>query len=221
MLYKKKTFDNGTTIGIWKIEEDEEALLSIFKEKQSEYRSEISRFQSAKRRLEFLSVRCLLKELTKNENAILYDKNGHPSLFDNNLKISISHTNGYAAVILHPHLNVGIDIEQKSDKIVRLKHRFLSVEELENSNREREVEYLLLCWSAKETLYKILNETDVDFISHLHISPFFPSKEGGVIHCYETKTAKKCEFLFDYEIEKDYVLVWGFANPQNSKRLIP
>ena len=208
MLYQKKAFDNGATIGIWKMEENEEELLSIFKEKEPEYRAKVYHLHSHKRRLEFLSVRCLLKEFTNSENAVCYDTNGRPSLFDNSFKISISHTNGYASVILHPHINVGIDIEQKNDKILRLKQRFLSIEELENINREREVEHLLLCWSAKETLFKILNEKEVDFISHLHLSPFLPS-EKGVIHCYETKTVKKCEFALNYRIEKDYVLVWG------------
>ena len=208
MLYHKETTKNGATIGIWKIEENIEDLLSFFSEKQSKYRTEISRFQYPKRKLEFLSVRLLLKELTGFENDIYYNSNGIPSLVGNRFKISVSHTNGYASVIIHPSANVGLDIEQKRDKIVRLKHKFLAQDELENMDKENELEHLLLHWSAKETMFKMMGETDVDFISHLHISPFLPFKEG-TIDSFETKSKKQRRFSLNYKIQDDYVLVWG------------
>ena len=208
MLYHKEIFENGATIGIWKIEENVEDLLSFFSEKQSEYKTEISCFQYPKRKLEFLSVRILLKELTGVENSVYYNSNGSPSLVDNNSVISISHTNGYASVILHPSASVGLDIEQKRDKIIRLKHKFLAQDELENIDKENELEHLLLHWSAKETMFKMMGEEDVDFISHLHISPFLAAKEG-TIHSFETKSKKQQRFSLDYKIHDDYVLVWG------------
>ena len=208
MLYHKEITRSGATIGIWKIEENVEELLSLFSKKQSEYREEISRFQYSKRKLEFLSVRLLLKELTGFENDIYYNSNGIPSLVGNRFKISVSHTNGYASVIIHPSANVGLDIEQKRDKIVRLKHKFLAQDELENMDKENELEHLLLHWSAKETMFKMMGETDVDFISHLHISPFLPFKEG-TIDSFETKSKKQRRFSLNYKIQDDYVLVWG------------
>ena len=208
MLYHKEITKEGATIGIWKMEETVEELLSFFSGKQAEYSMEISRFQYPKRKQEFLSVRLLLKELTGVENDIYYNLNGSPSLVGNKLKISISHTNGYAAVILHPSANVGLDIEQKRDKIIRLKHKFLSQNELENIDKENELEHLLLHWSAKETMFKMMGEEDVDFISHLHISPFVPSK-SGTIHSVETRSQKQQQFSLDYKVHDDYVLVWG------------
>jgi len=208
MLYHKEILENGATIGIWKMEETVEELLSFFSEKQAEYSTEISRFQYPKRKQEFLSVRLLLKELTGIENDVCYNSNRSPSLFDNRFKISISHTNGYAAVILHPSANVGLDIEQKRDKIMRLKHKFLGQNELENLDGENELEHLLLHWSAKETMFKMMGEDEVDFIDHLHISPFSPSKEG-IIHGIETKSKKQQHFSLDYKIYDDFVLVWG------------
>ena len=208
MLYHKEIFENGATIGIWKMEENVEDLLSFFSEKQSEYRTEISRFQYPKRKLEFLSVRLLLKEFTGSENGIYYNSDGTPSHVDDKFKISISHTNGYASLIMHPSANVGLDIEQKRDKVVRLKHKFLAPEELENIDKENELEHLLLHWSAKETMFKMMGERDVNFISDLHISPFFPFKEGR-IYSFETKSKKQQRFSLDYKIHDDYVLVWG------------
>jgi phosphopantetheinyl transferase len=208
MLNHKEITKEGAIIGIWKMEETTEELLSFFSGKKSEYSAEITRFRYPKRKQEFLSVRLLLKELTGTENRIFYNPDGSPSLVDNNLKISISHTNGYASVILHPSANVGLDIEQKRDKILHLKHKFLGQKELENLDTSCELEHLLLHWSAKETMFKMMGETDVDFISHLHISPFLPSREG-TIHSLETKSQKQQRFSLDYKIHDDYVLVWG------------
>ncbi len=161
MLHHKEITKEGAVIGIWKMEESVEELLSFFSEKKSGYSMEISRFQYPKRKQEFLSVRLLLKELTRVENNVCYNSKGAPSLVDNNLKISISHTNGYAAVILHPSACVGLDIEQKRDKIICLKHKFLGQNELENIDGTNELEHLLLHWSAKETMFKMMGETDV------------------------------------------------------------
>ena len=211
MLYYKKILENKATIGIWKIEESAEDLLSFFSGKQYVYREEISRFRYPKRELEFLAVRLLLKELTGIETDVCYNTNGRPSFVENKFKISISHTNGYASVIIHPSANVGLDIEQKRDKILHLKHRFLSQDELENIDKENELEHLLLHWSAKETMYKMMGETEVDFISHLHITPFLPFKEG-TIHCFETKSEKQQSFSLGYEVYDEFVVVWGVEN---------
>jgi phosphopantetheinyl transferase len=208
MLYQKETFADGTTLGIWKIEEEVGELLDFFNKKRTEYLSEISRFIHDGRKKEFLAARCLLKALTECENNILYDKNGKPSFVDNSLNISISHTNGYVSVITHPSDTVGIDIEQRRGKILRLKNKFLSENELKNLDTGKETEHLLLHWSAKETMFKMMGETDVDFIGHLHILPFEISTEG-CIHSFENKSSRKTEFNLKYKIHNDYVLVWG------------
>ena len=216
MLYQKKKLANGAALGVWKIEENEEELLTFFEQKRQEYATEIARFGYPARKLEFLSVRLLLKELTGNENSVVYDSNRYPSLVGNEFKISVSHTTGYASVIVHPSVNVGVDIEQKRDKIVRLKHKFLGQDELENIDKENELEHLLLHWSAKETMFKMMGETDVDFISHLHISPFTPAQEG-TIYGKETKSAGRRNFILDYQIDNDFVLVWSTLLPKQAQ----
>ncbi len=46
-------------------------------------------------------------------------------------------------------------------------------------NQGDEVYVLLLHWSAKETLFKVMGVEGVDFIRHLHIFPFCHGR-GGV-----------------------------------------
>ena len=49
---------------------------------------------------------------------------------------------------------------------------------------------LLLHWSAKETMFKCMNASDVDFREHLHVMPFTPD-EQGVFSAAEYRTAEK------------------------------
>lgn len=208
MLISKENFPDGSVLVLWKMEEDEEQLLSFFEEKKEEYRQHIEQYPYPKRRLEFLTSRCALKAITGSENTICYNKNGRPSLVDNLLKISISHTNGYLALLAHPQRVVGIDIELKKEKIFKVKHKYLSPSELENENEGKEMEHLLLQWSAKEAMFKMMDCRDVDFIEHLHINHFKIEKEGGLT-AMETRTPDRTPFSLKYRIYDDFVMVWG------------
>ena len=207
MLFRKEIFNDGTILGIWKIEESKDDLLSLFDNCKEGLIAELNRFQNDKRKIEFLATRALIKELLGYENMVCYDENGKPSLVDNLLKISISHTLMYVSVIISPKMAVGVDIEQKRDKILRLSNRFLSKSELNNIDKKRELEHLLLHWSAKETMFKMMGETDVDFIESMHVLPFLPANEGEFFS-FETKSKKKQKFNMKYIIHKDFILVW-------------
>lgn len=208
MLAYKETFVDDSTIAIWKIEENERELLEKFDLLRSKYEKEIEQFTSQKRKLEFLSVRALLKDLIGEANYICYNTDNKPSLLDNKLRISISHTNGYASIILHSQNIVGIDIEEKRDKIFRIKHKFLKYEELQNINSTNSRDHLLLHWSTKEAVYKMMNEPSIDFLEEIHIKPF-PLAESGFIQAFETKTKNSIHFNLQYKIFNDFVLVWG------------
>ena len=100
-------------------------------ERPEAYLPILNRYKSEGRKSEWLSVRVLLKELTGSEPDILYHDNGAPYLPESSLHISISHTKGFAAVLLSPNKPVGIDIEYRSERIHRIKSRFLSETEFE------------------------------------------------------------------------------------------
>ena len=59
---------------------------------------------------------------------------------------------------------VGVDIEYKNDRIFRVTEKFMHPEELKIlSECTEKQKFALLCWCAKETAYKILDENGVDF----------------------------------------------------------
>lgn len=206
MLFYNKKLDNGCSLAIWKIDESVEQLLSYFTTHKEELSTLISSMNSEKRQKELLSVRLLIYKLLGFENSITYNKNGRPSLLNREEKISISHTQGYASVIIHPYRTVGIDIEQCREKIFRVKHKFLSDSELAHVDLQDELKYLTLLWSAKETLYKISDNHLVEFDEDMEIAPLTLSS-CGQLYITDKKVEKRYEL--SYQFFDDFVIVYG------------
>jgi len=195
-------------IGIWKMVEPWQELLEMFQNKTL-YADDVLKIQSDKRKCEWLAIRLLLKRLVGAEVLVDYKSNGAPFLTGTPYHISISHTKGYAALILSKHPNPGIDIEYRSLRALKLCSRFLSEKELEqleppNSHLET---LATICWCAKETAFKALQESNVDFIQDFHIAPFTFS-DKGVIRLKETKTAAKKTYSIHYLVKDEFVMTW-------------
>lgn len=88
---------------------------------------------------------------------------------DGSRYISISHTRGYVAVALHSSCEVGMDIEQYGTRVRKVASRFIRSDEEPAMMEGDEVYALLLHWSAKEALFKLMGVEEVDFIRHLRI----------------------------------------------------
>ena len=169
-----------------------------------------SRFGSASRILEWTAVRVLLYDLLDRQVPILYHDNGAPYLPEyEHLDISISHTRGYVAVALAEQGEIGIDIEQISAKVERVRNRFVRDDEVADT-----LEQLLLHWSAKETAFKILNRNKVDFLKHLRIEPFELQEEGDFI-LQEFKTNDEERMTIHYKLFPDFVLTYSLINTEN------
>jgi len=208
LLYRCKT----PIIGIWKIEETWQNMLDMFQNKNL-FADDLRQIQSDNRKCEWLAVRLLIQQLTGTEEQIFHKENGAPFLLNGRYHISISHTKGFAAVILSNHRQPGIDIEYRSERALKLIARFLSAKESESFNSgHKEANQQLstlatLCWCAKETAYKALQKTEVDFLKHLYINPFTPA-ERGIISLKETITNNQDTFLIHYLVTPDYILTW-------------
>lgn len=194
-------------VGVWKVDETLEQLCSMFHH-FSIYENDFKRFSAEKRKKEWLAVRVLLKELCGEEKKISYYPSGKPYLEDGSAYVSFSHTNGYVAVALHPSFEVGVDIEQYGTRVQRLVSRFIREDEKESLAAGDEIYALLLHWSAKETMYKLMDNVAVDFIDHLRIFPFIPQKSGSFDAC-EYRSGKECQFRIYYDTHPDYVLTFA------------
>lgn len=173
------------------------------------YARYVSRYAAPHRRLEWLAVRVLLFTLLGEERDIAYRPSGKPYLADGSYALSISHTKGYAAVVLgEPDSEVGIDIEQYGERVRKVAHKFMRPDEQALAYEGNEAWSLLLHWSAKETMFKCLNASEVDFKEHLQVFPFIPRREGTFDAC-EYRTDRRQMFHISYQITSDFVLTWS------------
>ena len=203
-----RTYKQGNlTVGIWKVDETVEQLRSMFHQ-FSIYEEGFVRFSSEKRKQEWLAVRVLLKELCGEEKKIAYLPSGKPYLEDGSMHVSFSHTHGYVAVAIHPFAGVGIDIEQYGMRVQRVASRFIRDDERVSIEAGDEVYALLLHWSAKETMFKLMEDEAVDFVKHLHVLPFVP-KDSGTFEAYEYRSGRDRKFLIHYDTHPDYVLTFA------------
>ena len=190
-------------VGIMPIEEDADTLLASL-EKKDIYQKDLEKM-TEKRRREWLAIRVLLKEILGEEKIIDYLPSGKPYLNDGSWHISISHTKGYAAVILDKRREVAIDIEQISPRVDNIRSRFMNEEEEKNLSEEKELVHLLLHWSAKESLYKLLDDEKAEFKTQFIIDSFEPKLNEWS----KFKAQANNETLtVHYFVHEDYVLTY-------------
>jgi phosphopantetheinyl transferase len=210
--------DKSPLMGIWKISEPWQELFDSLTGREA-YHSGLNEIRSDRRKQEWLAVRLLLQHLSGKEALIRYRKNGAPFLPDSKYHISISHTQGYAALLLSKNPNPGIDIEYHSERAWRLRKKYMNESELAfitslcdhknsgNALTANETETATICWCAKETACKALGDTGVDFAEHFRIKPFNPSKEG-ILLLKEKRTEQKLNFKINYRVTEDFILTW-------------
>jgi len=197
----------GSRLLIWDLTESIDELVNqanLTPEEQIDF----DKLHSDKRKSEFLGIRIALKELLGVKALIVYDNQGKPFLFDKSYKISISHSKNWIAVMAHPNRSVGIDIEIHTDKIKRIYHRFLSDIEQKELLAGEDIQQLMIAWSAKETMFKIIGNEAVDFAWQLRIFPF-ELNETGEISVLHVPTQDI--YSLNYIQNSDYTLVYCLA----------
>lgn len=207
MLIRKEIIEEDCLLGIWEISETRDELLNMLsQENQEKAHNYLTNIKSKKRELEWLSIRVILQILTNDNKTVKHTPDGQPYLSDNSYQISISHSRDYAVVLLHKHKKVGVDIENYSKRILKIEKRFISDDEYIDPNKR--VLHLILHWCAKETLYKLMNSTNIIFKEHLHIHPF-QIEEKGIINASESFSNDKTTYEIFYEFNKNFVITWG------------
>ncbi len=187
------------SLGLWKITESTEEFLSGNGLLQNVYDDEICNMKSEARRKEKLAVYSLLYSMTDSRTAISHDDNGKPIFRGYN--ISISHTRGYAAVIISKCRNVAVDIEYRSNRVSRIIDKFIRQDEQRDS-----VEIQLINWCAKETVYKYFSSDDLKYFE-MRLHQFCNSGKGEVT---VDNLRKKKSVVVKYCVNSDYVLTYTY-----------
>ena len=170
-LLQTIAINNHSKVLIWKITESLEEIESGI-ELTRNSKERIEGMKSEIHQKGFLSVRQLLKEAGYTDDDLMYDGYGKPHLKDGRF-ISITHSFIFSAIIISDEKPVGIDIEKRRDKIVKIAHKFTPIEAYKSiANHDALVSKLTIVWGAKESLYKIYGKKKLLFLDHIYIEDF-------------------------------------------------
>ena len=207
-LYLRKKLDNKAEIGVWQITETEEELKALSSIPSDEM-EEISFIRSESMRKQRLAVRALLDEMFEEKVYLSHHDNGKPYIENDAINISITHTNKYVAVILHPTEDVGIDIESLDRDFSAVEKKALSEEEIDDLDDDKRNEQLAIYWCAKEAIFKRMSVYNVDFAEQIEVERFHPKGEGELEACFIDKDDdEEEEFDLEYMTFDRHVLVW-------------
>jgi 4'-phosphopantetheinyl transferase len=202
----RKIIDDHSLYAVWKISETAEELRSAIYLRESEealYQS----FVAESRKKQWLAYRTLVRELLKPEEfPVEYDVSGKPFLAGSDFHISVTHTDDLAAVIISRHARVGIDIERIRPRIENVRERFLHPEESASIDKEKVLEQLTLAWCAKEALYKLHGQRDLDFRENIMVS--IPAKAGLSFTAEIRIGGKTDKYQLQSEVIDNYILVY-------------
>ena len=204
-FYKKINFNDKADIFVWKINEDIETLrANVILKPESLLRYNGMKSESHKKG--FLAVRMLLQHCGYTDYDLIYDPTGKPFLVDGKF-ISITHSFDFSVISIGTE-SLGIDIELKREKVLRIANKF-SEEDFINSDMDTDLQIKLytMVWGAKESIFKIVNEPGISFIDHIKVASF-DFKENETKAVLRWKNTTEDFFIFFKEIE-NYVLVYA------------
>jgi phosphopantetheinyl transferase len=183
-LVYQQNINENTKLAVWHIAEPEDFFLM-----RVPLQKEITH---PHKRLQHLAGRYLLTELFEDFplELIKIADTKKPFLPNEAYHFSISHCGDYAAVIVSSEHRAGVDIEIVSEKVVRIKDKFLSEGEQQIIKNVFNPLYpnvistgITLAWSVKETMFKWYGLGGIDFKEHLHIEKIELHSNECMVNC--------------------------------------
>jgi 4'-phosphopantetheinyl transferase len=182
-------------LGLWKIDGSEMRFETEFPNQATALsvrhpRTQVQRYAS----------RLLLAEMLGHMPEVLKDEHGKPLLPNHELNISISHTEGYAAILLG-NGRLGVDVQHYKPNVLKVRDRFLDENELLMA---QDIETTTLFWAAKEAIYKFNALPGLDFRDPITIH----SIEAEILPSSFVYENVKTELNLGWEKLDGAMLVW-------------
>lgn len=175
-LYTSFTVAKNTQVLVWKITESYNELFRAVQLKDF-CMARLEGMRSESHQRGFLSVRMLLQTAGYTDFDLYYNDDGKPHLKDGK-EISITHSYGFSAIIISDK-NVGIDIELRRDKVIRIADKFIDTEFEFLDQADDFVRKLIVIWGAKEAIYKMLSRNGLSFKQNMNVLPFSMEEKKG------------------------------------------
>lgn len=188
----------GVNLGLWQIDETVEEFFDRYPWliKYNVLLSE--RYKNEGRKEEFLAVRALLHEMLGDKvGEITHNEVGKPML--KGYHVSVSHTRGFAAMVVSKNREVGVDVEYICDRVKRIASKFMRKDE-----KAVDVDSLLVHWCAKETVYKLFSEQNLQY-EEMRVKPFDVMADWA---CEVENLKSKKKVTVDFELTMEFVLTY-------------
>jgi 4'-phosphopantetheinyl transferase len=211
-LFFLKNISPQCAWAIWTMTETYDQLWAVFPRNESDL-THFKEISHPQKQTEFLASRLLIDKMLSHWQSAYYgiqkDALKRPSLVNYGYKISLSHSHEYAAAIIDQNRAVGIDLELIRPQIARIKHKFLSENEL--AFAQTDLNRLTLLWAGKEALYKLYGQKQLIFKTDMWIPDFEinPLKGQTEIVLFP-QTPHNQVFTMNYEKLDNYWLVFVF-----------
>lgn len=167
-------------LGLWKTDGSELEFETQFPEVAASLSVRHPRTQ-----LQRYASRLLLAEMLGEVPEVQKDEHGKPLLPNHSLELSISHTEGYAAILIGRG-KLGVDVQDFKPNVMKVRDRFLD----ENEQKlAQDIETTTLFWAAKEAVYKYNALPGLDFCDPITIHSIEPEilPSSFVFNGVETK----------------------------------
>ncbi len=205
----KKIIDKNFVLVVWHLTEPE-PFFSRDKAHFSASPKKLDEIHVAQRRREWLCSRFLGWSIAKDMEGVCEgvwsDSHNKPHIKNSNLQISISHAKPYVAVLVHKSKPCGVDIEEKKEKLIRLAPKFLTQDELDQTNQN--IDALALAWGAKEAVYKFYGRKRLIFKENIFLKRLDSIKSEGSISSELKLENNVTSITLNYEQFKNHILVY-------------
>lgn len=158
-------------------------------------------FGSGKRYREKLAAHFILQQFDRS--VILDNTNRKPEV--NHGHVSVSHTLNNIAVMYNHRIPVGVDIESTGARVLKIRHKFLNAAELVFCGDD--IMRCLVCWAAKESVFKHKGRDTGFFNTNIHIMPFTVAP-NFTIEAKVTVLGEPCEMELVCELFNGFIMVY-------------
>lgn len=201
-LLQIKKITQDISLGIWEINEDIDALHELCK-LHPETTNKLQQIRNIHRQKEILAVHALLTAMTHSTSLqIFHDEYGRPYL--QNYNLSISHTKGYASIILSKDTHVAIDIEYPSNRVEKIANKFILSNEFAPTTLHK-----LINWCCKETTYKYFYKSRLKYND---MKVIFPQENNFHILKIENHKDKR-QLMVNTIITSNYIITYAYKTP--------
>ena len=161
-------FSDGTVIHRWSSYESLADLQQMCNLRGISVRDLVN-VRSTRRKAELMVERIMLNIIFGPSAELRHLPSGQPYVTTSDAHISITHTVGMVCVAVNEHHRIGVDVENLNNRVLNVRTKFLSEHEQQFIDPEN-VQYNLVAWTAKEALYKVIDQPGMNFRDDLQIS---------------------------------------------------